>query len=284
MFVIAELGINHNGKLDLACHMATMAKECGVDAVKLQLRDIESCYSEEDLARTCDSPWGSTIGDKVRGRELSWGDIDTFNIHCRNLNLAWFASCFDLISLRNLHDKFPKRPFNKVPSGMAIPERSSFLEEVAKQKLITLISTGLCGSIEDVHCIAKIFEVACCPYVINHCVALYPCPDNRLNLNLIETYKKEFHNMNWPHCRGIGYSGHERGIMPSSIAASLGAKFVERHITLDRSMYGADQAASLEAAGLRRLVRDVKLIDHILGSRIKALVGDEKQPVKKFVE
>lgn len=279
--VVAELGINHNGSANLACELASMAKTCGADAVKLQLRDVESCYSSEDLAAPCRSPWGSTVGDKVRGRELSWSDVDRFNAHCAQIGLKWSASCFDHVSLRELHRRFPRRPFNKVPSGMAISSRRPFLEEVAAQRILTLVSTGLCRNLDEVGDVARVFEFADCPFVLNHCVALYPCPQNRLNVLGVSVLLKMFGGMRW--LQGVGYSGHETGILPSVLAVQLGATYVERHITLDRASYGADQAASLEAEGLRRLVRDVRAVRVVLGDGEKRLRGDEKQPVGRYV-
>ena len=272
--IIAELGINHNGHVDLACQMASMAKTCGADVVKLQFRHVESCYTQEQLDAQCKSPWGTTVDDKVRGRELSYPNIDQFNAY----------SCFDLESLDWIHKNYPGRPFNKVPSGMAIPDRIEYLEAVASQQRLTIISTGLCESFDIIDVVARIFELAYCPYVLNHCCAMYPATSDRLDMRVVATMRDRYLlDRQWRFCTAIGYSGHETGIMPSVLAVSLGATYIERHFTLDRAMYGADQAASLEPEGLRRLVRDVKLVPKVLGHPTKSLQGDEKQPIGKFV-
>lgn len=273
--VIAELGINFNGNLEILKHMALAAKLAGADYVKIQKREIDYCYSPKQLAEACDSPWGTTIRDKVKGRELSWEQLSEFDEYCVKNEIAWFASAFDLFSLHKLNADYPDMSFNKVPSAMAV--NTEYLVEVAKLKRSTLISTGLCCDLAEVREVSDIFESQKCIYFINHCVALYPCPPERLNLKLITQYTVEFSSRPW--CRGIGYSGHEVGLLPSVIAAHLGAVFIERHFTLDRSMYGADQAASVEPQGFRRLVRDIRELDAIMGDGLKRLHGDEKNPV-----
>ena len=279
--VIAEIGINHNGDLDKAKMLIKAAYDAGCDWVKFQKREIEYCYTEEELKNPCDSPWGNTIEDKVRGRELSWNDFLDLDKFCRNLGIGWSASCFDLVSLRRLDSMFTQRPFNKVASAMAL--RKKFVEETAEQGIFTFLSTGLFETLEDIFECTKIFEEAKCPYVVMHCVPNYPAPIERLNLKFIHLLKVEYLDGNvFTHCKGIGYSGHEISLMPSVVAAALGADYIERHITLDRALYGADQAASVEPQGLKRLVRDVKQTEEILGEYDKVLYGDEKNPVPYF--
>lgn len=275
--IVAEIGINHNGDLDLAKRLICSAKECGADYVKLQKRNIRSCYTEEELQKPCESIWGHTILDKVKGRELNWDQYKEIDDLCSEIGIEWSASCFDLYSLRNFEVIFPNRPWNKIPSAMAI--HPQFVKEVASFKRLTLISIGLCSD-EQVEEISRIFESARCEYVFMHTVSLYPCPLDRLNLAAIPVLAHAFHDHEY--CMGVGYSGHEVGVMPSVMACGMGAMWVERHISLDRSMYGSDQAASLEPPGLERLVRDIRALSKIRGDGVRRLYGDEKNPVKFF--
>ena len=279
--IIGEIGINHNGDMEIAKLLIKAAYDAGCDWVKFQKREPDFCYSPEELQKPCDSPWGITIEDKVRGRELDWNDFLEIDNFCKELGIGWSASCFDLASARRLHTMFPRRPFNKVASAMAL--RETFVGAVAEQGLFTFLSTGLFESLEDIFECTSIFEKHECPYVVMHCVPNYPAPIERLNLNFITALKEEYAEggvFKW--CKGIGYSGHEISLMPSVVAAALGADYIERHITLDRALYGADQAASVEPQGLARLVRDVKQTDLILGEHDKILYGDEKNPVPYF--
>jgi N-acetylneuraminate synthase len=276
--VVAELGINSNGCLKTLKSMALEAKASGADFLKLQKRDIDLCYTPEELMAPCDSPWGTTVECKVRGREHSWEELESFDKYTKLLEIGWSASCFDLRSLRWLEEKFPDRPFNKVASAMALhPE---FLKAVASYQRLTLLSTGLLADHGIVNA-ADVFEDAQCPYVIMHTVALYPCPLERLNLQVISVLQELFHKKQF--CMGIGYSGHETGVLPSTIAAGLGATWIERHFTLDRAMYGGDQAASLEPKGLANLVRDIRSLPLIKGTGVRKFHGDEKNPVKHFI-
>jgi len=272
--VIAEIGINHNGDMNLVYDMVLAAKRCGADFVKFQKRDIDTCYTPEELAAPCDSPWGDTVEAKVRGRELSWEEFSAIDGICARQKIGWSASCFDLKSLDDLQRQFGDEiTFHKVPSAMAI--HRPFLEQVAAYKKLTLISVGLAPNFQEVVAIADLFYEAGCPFVINVTTSLYPCPPDRCNLERLSF----FQNHSRVNRFGVGYSGHEVGILPSVIAAQMGARFIERHFTLDRSWYGADQAASLEPDGLRRLCRDIEELGVIDGSGCVALRGDEKNPV-----
>jgi len=287
--ICGEIGINHSGKVEIACRLATMAQEAGCDHVKLQLRNAEFAYSSEELAASCVSPWGTTVEAKVVGRELSWQDVDFFNAHCREIGIGWFASCFDLQSLRDLHARYPTRPYNKVPSVLAT--RREYLEAVAFQGLPALISTGHFASIaEAVDLVCGVSSRFNCIFGLLHTTALYPAPVNRLNLRRMAALDRAARAYMAEEGRdaslylGVGYSGHETGVSTSVVAAALGARWVERHVTLDRASYGADQAASLEPEGVRRLVRDIRAVGDALGESDPALVGDEKYPVRYFRE
>jgi N-acetylneuraminate synthase len=273
-YVIAEIGINHNGDVSIAKQLATMALDCGCDFVKLQKREIDWCYSEEQLDQPCESPWGTTIRDKVVGRELSWEQIEEFDRHCTHIGIPWFASCFDLKSQKSLHERYPDRTFNKVASCMA--DKDEFIALLAEQHIPVIISPGLIDNAR-LQVITDCFAKHKCLYVVNHCVSLYPCPPERLSIlsvdGLLEKYSGD------KCCMGVGYSGHEVGLLPTVLAASRGAMFVERHITLDRTMYGSDQAASVERQGLERMVRDIRSLEDIMGTKERKLFGDEKNPV-----
>lgn len=278
--IIAEIGINHNGDLNLLMDMTREAISCGANSVKIQIRDIDRCYTKDELSTPCDSPWGNTIEDKVRGRELSWSEIVEFSDFCRELGIEWFASCFDLVSFQRYIESFGKNllvRWAKVPSCLAVfPE---YMDAVARSRLPTLISTGLLGSDREILKAIEPFEKHGTPYAVLHCVALYPCPDDRANILRVRSLQ----SLLMKSCGelfAVGYSGHERGILPSVLSVVQGATIVERHFTLDRTLYGADQAASLEPQGFCRLVRDIRSIEGMMGNGEHTLHGDEKRPVK----
>lgn len=272
--IITDIGINSNRDLNIAKHLAWITKQSGADYVKLQKRNPDLCYSPEELAKPCNSPWGTTVRAKVFGREFSWDEIAEFAAYCDQIGIEWSASCFDLDSLWELHKRYPKRPFNKIASSMAL--RKEFVQEVAKQGVFTLISAALCDN-DQIDEIVEIFVEAKCRWVLNHCCPKYPAPPERLNLRVIGNFITKYC---WkPYFAGVGWSGHETGVLPSVLAAYLGCTFVERHITHDRAAYGADQAASLEERGLQILVRDIRSIELILGDGIRMFYGDEKNPV-----
>ena len=279
--IIAELGINHNGDFELLKKMTLEATESGADYVKIQKRTISWCYTPEELAQPCVSPWGDIVKDKVEGRELSYSQIKEFSEFCKEHKIKWGFSCFDRKSFMIMHSRFKHNiDFYKIPSAMAIMERRSYLEQVARTKQFTIISLGLCKDKVEIAQIATIFEDCKCPYILNHCVAKYPCPLNRLNLGQIK-WLESFQESRF-YMEGVGYSGHEVGVLPAVIAASMGAIIIERHFTLDRSMYGADQASSLEPQGFAKMVRDVRSLPLIMGNLKQRLLGDEKNPIKFF--
>lgn len=276
--VIAEIGINHNGNIDRAMAMVKEAHRCGADVVKFQKRDVDTCYTQEELQAPCKSPWGKTVEAKVRGRELSWSFFYRLTGLCEDLDIGWSCSAFDLSTLKRLEREHGEDiDFHKVPSCMA--RHGTFLKEVASYKRLTLVSVGLAKDLDEVMRVASVFEAAACPYVLNVTTAVYPTPVNRVNLNRIETLQAlKSHGLS-DLCVGVGYSGHEVGVLPSVIAAHMGSIFVERHFTMDRSWYGADQAASLEPHGLELLCRDIKMLGSLGGAKDIALWGDEKNPV-----
>jgi len=267
--IIAEIGINHNGDLDLAVQLINLAHDCGCDAVKFQKRTVEIVYSAEALASSRCSPWGTTNGDQKRHLEFGRREYDAINEHCDMLGIAWFASAWDIPSLEFL--KPYALPYNKVASAMLT--HHGFLSAVAREQRETFISTGM-STLGQIETAVAIFQQARCPFVLMHTVSTYPTPDDQLNMRMLDTLRK-LH----PH---VGYSGHEVSPLPSIIAAALGAEVIERHITLDRSMYGSDQAASLERRGLEVLVDGIRRLPGYLGTGLKAISPGEAEVSKKL--
>lgn len=268
--IIAEIGINHNGDINIAKKLIDMAKEAGCDFVKFQKRDIKSVYTEEELNSDRESPWGKKFIDQKLGLEFEKKEYDEINEYCKKVNIDWFASAWDLISLKFL-DQYNLK-FNKIAS--ALITKQEYLEEVAKRKKYTFISTGM-SEYHHIDYAVKIFRKYDCPFELMHCVSAYPCPEEILNLNIINRLKKKY------NCN-VGYSGHEPSVVPSIVAATFGISSLERHITLDRSMYGSDQAASLEKSGLIQLISAIKKIPIVIGSSDKKIFAEEVKVAKKL--
>ena len=270
IFIVAEIGINHNGSIDIAKKLIDIAKKCGCDAVKFQKRDIETVYTKEELDKPRESPWGNTQREQKNGLEFGENEFDEIDSYCKKINIEWFASAWDIKSLDFLQ-KY-KLSNNKVAS--ALITHKEFLNHCAGQKIHTFISTGM-SNIKIIEEAIEIFKKENCPFSLMHSVSVYPCPNEILNLNNIPLLKQKF------NCK-VGYSGHEAAVSPSVIAATLGADSIERHITLDRSMYGSDQSASLEEAGLRNLVNSVRKIRECVGSSEKKFQEGEEAVAKKL--
>ena len=270
MFFIAEIGINHNGDIKIAKKLIRICKEIGVDAVKFQKRDIYKVYSKKFLNEHRESPFGSTQLDQKKGLEFSYEDYKIIDKYCKKLKIQWFASAWDLNSLKFL-DKF-KNKYQKIASPMLSSKK--FLKEVAKRKKYTFISTGM-SNMKMISDAVKIFKKEKCKFELMHCVSVYPCDAELINLNCINTLKKKF------KCK-VGYSGHEKGISVSVAAAVLGASSIERHISLDRTMYGSDQSASLEPKGFGSLIEMVKKNQIAMGNGKKTILNQEKPIIKKL--
>jgi len=272
-FVIAEIGINHNGDIEIAKKLVDMAFDAGCDAVKFQKRSIEKVYSQKILDSPRDSPWGTTQREQKSGLEFSEKEYQIIDNYCKKKKIPWFVSCWDTesqIRMRNFKTKF-----NKVASAMLTHEK--LLKLIAGEKKYTFISTGM-STIKDIEKAVKIFKRHKCPFELMHSHSTYPMPIEEANLRVIRTLKKKF------KCN-VGYSGHETGsyLLPI-IAVTLGATSIERHITLNRAMYGSDQAASLEKTGLVRMVRDIREIDKVLGDGKKRIWNSELPIQKKLRE
>ncbi len=270
-FLIAEGGINHNGSLNIAKRLIDLASKVGFDAIKFQKRDLSICIPEKQGKILRETPWGMmTYLEYKKKIEFSENQIKSLIKHAKKNKIDLFFSCWDINSLKKLN-KFKFR-YNKVPS--ALITHTEFLDCVAREKKLTFISTGMCN-ISDINKAVKIFKKRKCKFVLMHCVSVYPCQEKDLNLNLIAFYKKKY------KCH-IGYSGHESTVSPSITAYMMGANYIERHITLDRSMWGTDQSASLSRDGMMQLRETVDKINLTLGNGKKGFSKGEKLVSKKM--
>ena len=272
VFIIAEIGINHNGNINLAKEMIDNSVEAGADAVKFQKRDIETVYSKELLYSLRESPWGNTQREQKFGIEFDKKEYDIINDYCKKKKIKWFASAWDLKSLSFLSNF--NLDYNKIASAMIVDER--FLEAVAKQKKYTFISTGM-SSYRHIDKAVKIFKDNNCEFELMHCISAYPFDDGLANLNLIKSMREKY------NCK-VGYSGHEKGGLAISVAAvALGATSIERHVTVDRTIYGSDQAASLTPDGFKNLVKAIRKVEKATnGHQTKEILEIEKDVAKKL--
>ena len=263
IFVIAEIGINHNGDLEIAKKLIDIANESGCDAVKFQKRTIDLVYSEDLLNSERESPWGTTQREQKEGLEFNLKEYKEIDNYCKSKKIDWFASAWDLES-QNFLKQFNCK-FNKVASAMIT--YNDLLKEIASEGKHTFISTGM-STIEDIDNAVEIFREYKCPFELMHCVSTYPMKESDANLNVIRTLKDKY------NCN-VGYSGHETGIAVSIGASAMGISSLERHITLNRSMYGSDQSASLEPNGLRMLLGSVRKVEQAMGDGIKKILDAE---------
>ena len=271
VFIIAEIGTNHMGNLKIAKQIIDVAQKAGCDAVKFQKKNIDKIYTKEFLDSPIDSPWGTTQREMRLHREFSIKQFEEINKYCKKKKIMWFASCWDTDSQISMR-KF-KTKYNKVASAMLT--HNKLLELIAKEKKYTFISTGM-STMKDIANATKIFKKHKCPFELMHCHSAYPMPTEEANLNMIPTLKKKF------KCK-VGYSGHEIGATNISVpAVMMGASSIERHVTLNRTWYGHDQAASLEPQGIHRLVRDIRVLEKIRGNGKKKIWPTEIPNQKKL--
>ena len=272
-FITAEIGINHNGKISIAKKLIDVAVSAGVDAVKFQKRDVEKVYTKKVLDSYRESMWGTTTRDQKLGLEFSESQYKEIDKYCKKKKIAWYLSCWDVGSQIQMR-KF-KTKYNKVASAMLL--HTKLLETIAEEGKHTFISTGM-STMSEISRAVKLFRKFDCPFELMHSHSAYPMSPHEANLRVIQTLKKKF------KCN-VGYSGHEISSYSICMAAVLlGARSIERHITLDRSMYGSDQAASLEPSGLIRLVRDIRELDFVLGDGKKRIWDSELPAQKKLRE
>ncbi|MBE7711950.1 MAG: N-acetylneuraminate synthase [Cyanobacteria bacterium SIG31] len=267
-FVIAEIGINHNGQVSLAKKMIDIAVTTGCDAVKFQKRTVDVVYTKEELAKERKSVFGNTNGDLKRGLEFGYNEYKEIDAYCKEKGILWFASCWDEASV-DFMEQFDV-PCYKIASASLTDDK--LLKYTRATGKPVLLSTGMSSMEQIRHAVEVLGEEN---LVIYHCTSTYPSNTEEMNLKVIETFKQEF---NCP----IGYSGHERGVTPSVLAVAVGANSVERHITVDRTNWGSDQAASLEMAGLYHMVRDIRQVPDLLGTGIKVVYPRELPIIEKL--
>ena len=270
IYIIAEVGINHNGDMGICKKLIDLAKSSGCNAVKFQKRDINLVYTKEFLDSYRESPWGNTQRNQKEGLEFGTDEFYEIDSYCKKIEIDWFASAWDKNSQKFLRQFECK--FNKVASPMIVD--LDLLKLIAEEGKYTFISTGM-STYEDIDNAIRIFKNANCPFELMHCVSTYPMNDSDANLSLINILRDKYQTK-------VGYSGHESGVVISIAAAALGATSLERHITLDRTMYGSDQVASLEENGLRQLVRGVRKISLAMGDGIKTITKEEQNNANKL--
>lgn len=269
-FIIAEIGINHNGDIGIAKKLIDWAVLCECDAVKFQKRTVDRVYTKEYLDSYRESPWGTTQREQKEGLEFGKEEYDIIDSYCKEKHIEWFASAWDIEAQKFLQQYDLKH--NKVASAMLVQE--DFLEMVAKEGKHTFISTGM-STYEEIDRAVEIFRENNCPFELMHCNSTYPMKNEDANLRMIESLRKRY------GC-DVGYSGHEVGRVVSQTAVALGATSIERHITLDRAMYGSDQAASLEAEDFLKLVKAIRTVESSLGTGEKILTPAEAEVKKKL--
>ncbi len=263
IFIVAEIGINHNGDMSICKELIDVAAESGCDAVKFQKRDLNKVYTQEFLDSPRESPWGTTQREQKAGLEFDADEYRDIDHYCKEKGLEWFASAWDLNSQEFLQQFDCK--YNKVASAMIVYE--DLLRVIAKEGKHTFISTGM-TTYDDIQNAVDIFKEENCPFELMHTISTYPMKDEDANLKMINTLRDKY------QCN-VGYSGHEVGLAISNAAAALGITSLERHITIDRSMYGSDQSASVEPAGFRQLVGAVRKIEKAMGDGVKKVIEAE---------
>lgn len=267
-YVIAEIGINHNGSLEIAKKLISLAVAAGCDAVKFQKRTVDVVYTAEELAKPRENPFGATNGDLKRGLEFGQAQYEEIDAYCKQMNMPWFASCWDEASV-DFIDRFSP-PCYKIASASLTDD--ALLKHTRAKGRPIILSTGM-STLEQVDHAVEILGKK--DLVLLHTCSTYPSAYEELNLRVMKTLADRY---GVP----VGYSGHESGLAPSIGAVALGAAVLERHITVDRAMWGSDQAASLGPSGLTRLMRDIRLLETSMGTPEKKLIPTEVPILKKL--
>ncbi len=268
-FIIAEIGINHNGSLDFAKQMILAAQQAGVDAVKFQKRTPELCVPEHQRSQMRDTPWGYISYLDYRYKvEFGQEDYQEIDRYCKELGITWLASSWDIPSVEFMEQFNP--PAHKIPSALLTDHALLRAYRATGRPLI--LSTGMSTLEQIKESVALVGEEN---LILCHTTSSYPCPPDELNLRMIQTLRGMF------SCP-IGYSGHEVGLVPSAVAVALGACLVERHITLDRAMWGSDQSASVEPQGIEHLVKYIRVTEQALGDGVKHVYESEQSSLSKL--
>ena len=268
-YVVGEVGINHNGDMEIAKELIRAAKENGLDAVKFQKRTPELCVPDNQKNQMRETPWGYIsyldYRYKVEFNEEQYWEIDTY---CKELGIDWFASPWDELSVDFL-EKFSPICYKVASASLT---DSGLLKKLNDSGRPIIMSTGMSTMEQIREAVSKLDQDR---LILTHTTSSYPCPPDELNLRMIQTLKNEF------TCP-VGYSGHEVGLVTSVVAVALGACMVERHITLDRAMWGSDQAASVEPVGMKRMVKDIRVTEMALGDGVKTIYDAEYPIMKKL--
>lgn len=267
-YIVAEIGINHNGDVELAKKLIDLADAAGCNAVKFQKRTIDVVYTAEELAKPRENPFGTTNGDLKRGLEFDLEQYREIDRYCKELGIAWFASCWDEGSVDFIDQFHP--PCYKIASA-SLTDDDLLRYHRAKGRPI-ILSTGMSNLAEIDHAVEVLGTT---DLIILHATSTYPSNYDELNLKVIPELRRRY---GVP----VGYSGHETGIPSSSAAVALGSCVVERHITMERSMWGSDQAASLGPSGITRLVRDIRLVEMSMGDGQKRVFERERPMIQKL--
>jgi N-acetylneuraminate synthase len=271
LYLIAEIGINHNGSLQIAKKLIDAAADAGMDAVKFQKRTVEKVYSKEFLDSPRESPWGTTQRDQKMGLEFSLDQYREIDRYCKEVGIGWSASSWDM-EAQHFLQQFD-RPFNKVASAML--GHRPLLREIIAEGIKTFISLGM-ATLEEIDEVVNLFQRGHCSFELMYCNSTYPMKESDANLRCIPMLRERY------GC-DVGYSGHESTLSRVCVAAvALGATSIERHITLDRAMYGSDQAASIQAHSLRSFVDAVRKVPEMLGSGRKEITPEEMLIRKKL--
>jgi N-acetylneuraminate synthase len=268
-YIVAEIGINHNGDVEIAKELIKSAHEAGVDAVKFQKRTPEICVPDHQKNQMRDTPWGYISYIEYRNKvEFDQEEYEQIDAYCKSLGIDWLASSWDIPSLEFIDSFNP--PAHKVASALLTDH--ALLRAIKKTGKPVIISTGM-STMDEIESAVKILDAD--NLLICHTTSSYPCPPEELNLEMIHTLKDKY------DCP-IGYSGHEVGLVPSAIAVAMGACLVERHVTLDRAMWGSDQAASVEPHGVRTLVKYIRVTEKALGDGVKKVYDSEQSSLERL--
>ncbi len=268
-YIVAEIGINHNGDVEMARQLIDTAVEAGCDAVKFQKRTVEVVYTPEELARPRESPFGTTNGDLKQALEFGLEEYREIDAYCKSKGIAWFASCWDEGAV-DFIDQFNPPAYKIASAGLT---NDNLLRYTRSKGKPVILSTGM-STTEQIERAVKVLGQE--NLIILHCTSTYPARPEELNLLVIHTLKGRYPSV------PIGYSGHEVGLATTVASTVMGAAMVERHITLDRAMWGSDQAASVEPHGFRRLVRDIRVIESAMGDGVKRVYDSELPIMRKL--
>lgn len=274
--IVAEIGINANGSIEIAKKMIDVAYSAGCDYVKFQKREIESVYSREELDKPRESPWGTTTREQKYGLEFDYPQYWEIDEYCKQKGIKWFVSFWDVNSARIMHQKGFRFPYIKIPSALLtnVPLLIEIKEIVKKTDCRVILSTGM-SSTKDID--NAIIYLG--PYIecIMACTSTYPTKPEEINAKNVLTLREQY-----PHCSKIGFSNHYPGLMAMLLAVAYGADMIETHITLDRTMYGSDQAASIEPQGMFELRKRIDLIEKMKGDGIKKIYESEIPIMEKL--